>query len=639
MAQRLVSLSIIPGETVGYQGGNYLVKKILSVERVLLESAIGQTLITADIKDLTEPLDLESKPAVNQIREIVDVSDKDWKEAQRRFKIIQPVLQYPNDSEIIKETCKANKVSVPTLYRWLSRYRQTNTISSLVPEQRTGGKGKSRLEENVEAIIKGCIESIYLTKQRKSIRKVCLEVIQQCNNAGIQPPHSNTVRNRIISLSEEMTVQYRLGKSVARQKFEPQRGSFPGADYPLSVVQIDHTKLDIILVDDVHRNPIGRPWITLAIDIFSRTVLGFYISFDPPGALGVGMCLSHAILPKEIWLERNGIKTSWSCYGVMKTIHADNAKEFRGNMLQMACQEYGIDIDWRPVKTPHWGGHIERLLGTLLKEIHTLPGTTFSNTEARKHYNSEKKAALTLKELETWLTIYITDVYHKRVHATIGISPLQKWTEGILGKGEQKGIGLPRRILHERKLWLDFMPYVERSIQEYGVLIDYIHYYHDVLRRWVNSYESTGRKHKIRRKFIFKRDPRDISVIYFFDPDTKQYHDIPYRNTSFPPISIWEHREVVRKLGERQEPHYSEEEIFAAYAEMKAIEEKAVTKTAVTKRNRSKAKKEISQSKSIKNILPESDTPLVTSYSDITGVSLTEEDIEPFEDLEYGTLA
>jgi hypothetical protein len=36
------------------------------------------------------------------------------------------------------------------------------------------------------------------------------------------------------------------------------------------VVQIDHTLLDIILVDDLHRLSIGRPWITLAIDVFSR---------------------------------------------------------------------------------------------------------------------------------------------------------------------------------------------------------------------------------------------------------------------------------------------------------------------------------------------------------------------------------
>ena len=188
-------------------------------------------------------------------------------------------------------------------------------------------------------------------------------------------------------------------------------------------MQIDHTKLDIILVDDHHRRPIGRPWITLAIDVFSRMVAGFYVSFDPPGALATGLCLAHAILPKEQWLAKRDIEAEWPVWGFPKTLHMDNAKEFRGLMLQRACAEYGIDIDWRPVARPHFGGHIERLLGTASKEIHTLPGTTFSNPQQRGSYDSEGKAALTLSEFEAWLAVYVTQVYHQRKHSSLGMSP------------------------------------------------------------------------------------------------------------------------------------------------------------------------------------------------------------------------
>ena len=34
---------------------------------------------------------------------------------------------------------------------------------------------------------------------------------------------------------------------------------------------------------------------------------------------------------------------------------------------------------WRPPGTPHFGGHIERLIGTQMGAVHLLPGTTFSN--------------------------------------------------------------------------------------------------------------------------------------------------------------------------------------------------------------------------------------------------------------------
>lgn len=36
-----------------------------------------------------------------------------------------------------------------------------------------------------------------------------------------------------------------------------------GAERPLAAVQIDHTRVDVVAVDEETREPIGRPWITL----------------------------------------------------------------------------------------------------------------------------------------------------------------------------------------------------------------------------------------------------------------------------------------------------------------------------------------------------------------------------------------
>lgn len=69
---------------------------------------------------------------------------------------------------------------------------------------------------------------------------------------------------------------------------------------PLEVVQIDHTLADIILVDQVERKPLARPWLTLAIDVTTRVVLGAYVSFDAPSVLSIGLCLDHCVRPKSI---------------------------------------------------------------------------------------------------------------------------------------------------------------------------------------------------------------------------------------------------------------------------------------------------------------------------------------------------
>jgi putative transposase len=120
------------------------------------------------------------------------------------------------------------------------------------------------------------------------------------------------------------------------------------------------------------------------------------------------------------------------------------------------------------------------------------------------------------------------------------------------------------------------MPYVERSIQQYGVVIDGIHYYSDVLRRYINVPDLNNRHRK--RSFIFKRDPRDISLIYFYDPEVKQYSGVPYRDTSRPAMSIWELRKVARQLKEGRK-EINEALIFESYERMRVQEQEAVRKT------------------------------------------------------------
>ena len=435
----------------------------------------------------------------------------------------------------------------------------------------------------------------------------------ECHSKNITPPHENTIRNRIKSLSEEEVMKKRIGSKEAGYKFNPIKGRFPGADFPLSVVQIDHTRVDIILVDEYYRKPYKRPWLTLAIDVHSRMVVGFYLSFDAPGALGTGLCIAHSILPKEIWLEKIGLKAEWPCWGFMSTIHLDNAKEFRGNMLKMACKNYNINLEFRPIATPHFGGHIERLLKTFSQEIHNLQGTTFSSPELRKNYDSEGRASLTLPEFEKWLTLYITKVYHVKNHSSLNDSPINKWKEGIMGNKEQPGIGIIPRVYNERKLRLDFMPFEERTVQEYGVVIDHVTYYHDVLRKYIHS-----KTDNIKRKFIFRRDPRDISVVYFYDPELKEYFEIPYRDTSLPAISIWEFKDVLRTLKKNKAP-ISEKSIFETYREMDDIEKKAIRETTNRKRE-------------IKNLQNTNSFP--TSDENEFENKTESNDIKPFEEID-----
>jgi putative transposase len=361
-------------------------------------------------------------------------------------------------------------------------------------------------------------------------------------------------------------------------------------------------------------------------------VTGFYISMDPPGTLGTGLCISASVLPKDDLLIRHDVKGEWPSFGVMDTIYLDNAREFRGESLFRSCSEYGINIAWRPVARPEWGGHIERLIGTYVREIHNLPGTTFSNTKERKDYDSTGKACLTLGELEKWLVTFTVEVYHKRIHSSLGKSPFQKYKEGIFGENGTPGIGIPPKVHDPIRLKLDFLPTLDRTIQDYGVLIDHIYYYHDVLRRWINSTDPGSGKSRVKRKFVFKRDPRDISIIYFLDPDLKDYFMVPYRNITYPSMSIWEYNEIVKELNKEKKTNIQEEDIFAGYEKLKRIEIEAVDKTRLTKQVNMKAFKREEARRKRGMDKKEINNQVISTF---TSEDLDDEKPEPFENIDF----
>lgn len=611
---------LVPGCPVSWRDGDWILLDIPSIDRVLIKDSESGHM------ELVPATELRAKlPAGRGKQGLMTIPDEAWNEAWNRFEAIRPLVERENRKRTrqeIDEVADKFGKNRATVYRWIAKWHESKTVSALVRSGRSDN-GKSRLASDVETIIQAEIETFYLTRERPTVVELWERIALSCREKQLAPPNISTIRRRVDGLQDRLIVAKRHSFKEAREKYQPLRGSFPGADVPLAVYQIDHSPIDMCFVDEQYRQEIGRGYLTIVTDSCTRMLAGFCASLDPPGALSTGLALAHAILPKAQWLEERSIDAGWPVYGVPSKIYADNASEFRGTMLERACREYNIVMENRPKGLPNYGGHVERLFRTFMHRVQTLPGTTFSNVEERGEYDSQGRAVMTLAEFEHWFSIFVLKVYHQRPHRGIGrVPPIKYYEQFLLGTSTTIGIGLPEPIRDERKLRFDFMPYVERTIQEYGVVIDNIHYYADVLRPWIHARDPKNTK--LKRKFVFVRDPRDISEVYFLDPETKTYFAVPYRNITRPKISAWELNAILKRIASQPELQPDEDTIFQGLAEMARIERAAAEKSRsvrrTTQRRAGWRKNAVAAAR--------------TQFSEPVVATAWDEDVQPFDDIE-----
>ncbi len=490
---------------------------------------------------------------------VATLPDEAWAQARHRTEIIGPLAALEVvGHEAADEAAQALGLSRRQVYVLIRRARQgTGLVTDLTPGRSGGGKGKGRLPEPVERIIRELLQKRFLTKQKRSLAAFHREVVRACKTQKLPVPARNTVAQRIAGLHPAKIARSRGGQDAARP-LQGAGGIPPEVTMPLEQVQIDHTVIDLIVVDERDRQPIGRPYLTLAIDVFTRCVLGMVVTLEAPSAVSVGLCLAHAACDKRPWLEGLNVEMDWPMSGKPRLLYLDNAAEFKSEALRRGCEQHGIRLDYRPPGQPHYGGIVERIIGTAMQMIHDeLPGTTFSNPGQRGEYDSEKMATLTLRELERWLALAV-GTYHGSVHNGLLQPPAARWAEAV------ERVGVPAVVTRPTAFLVDFLPVIRRTLTRTGFVIDHIHYYADALKPWIARRERLP-------AFLIRRDPRDISRIWVLEPEGQHYLEIHYRTLSHPAVTLWEQRQALAKLRQLGREQVDESALFRMIGQMREI--------------------------------------------------------------------
>jgi putative transposase len=507
---------------------------------------------------------IERKLSKGTVTDLVTISDQDWHVACRRFNAIKSLAERPGRlARRVADIAKMFAVTERTVKRWLSVYRKDPDIVALVPRQKGQRHGTRRLKPESERLLGDVIDIWAARAERLPVSWIVEECNRRARAQRVQVPSRRAVAARLRDRGLESLAQQRFA-----QRSDPTLTLTPRTRQALAIMQIDHTLVDIMVVDEVLRKSMGRPWITVAFDIATRVVLGFALGLDPPSATSVGLALSMACLPKDRWLKERHLDIEWAPCGLPKMIHVDNGKEFHSLALTRGCERYGISLEYRPPGRPQFGGHIERYLGTLMRRIHGLPGTTYSNPTERGKYRSETRAIMTMAELERWIALEMAGRYHQRVHRGVHAIPAQLWAQSVRRKE-------PLPVTDPARFMLDFLPAESRRVGRNGFQINRIRYWDPVLSRLFPP----------RARILVRHDPRDLSHVYVPSPSNAEYLTIPYADLRRPPITQAELDRARTQLSAKGNAQPTEDLIFATTEAQRRLERAAASRSRRARRN------------------------------------------------------
>jgi len=567
----MTSQRLSSGARFQWHGVSYQITRLLPAGQVNLEDLMTGTISSVAMMDLVQALFddelhflADNKPGAS-VTTAQPACPPAWLAlseypaelvtiARYRLTVIEPLLKLAHrtradvshrvqsiraEQASSREASLHSAVSVAAVYRWLADYtRSGHDVRTLIPAVRErGGKDDSRLRPEINALVESVVQDKGRVQEKVTINDVHHELaVRVAEENQLRPSTDPLPLPSRTTVARRWTVSILNPTSSVDQpsRAKKQYAQTPYPEVPLERVEIDHTRADLVVIDDRDNLPLGRLTLTYCLDMTTRYPLGYYLGFEPPSYLTVMECLHHAILPKGDVRALYGTEHTWQAYGIPATLVIDNGKEFIGRDLEDACCLLGTVLQYTPVLTPQFKAGIERMFGSMNTLLfHTLPGTTFSNSVERGAYDSAQQACVYLSEVDKLMHLFVVDLYAERFHRGLNGIPARCWEEktkqgfapALPPGGQELAILLSRtdtRVVHPYGLEFASLRYNAEELL--------------TLRTRLN-----GQAAKI------KYHPADLSVLYVYDPFERQYLRVPALDQDYTQgLSLWKHR-VIRQ--------------------------------------------------------------------------------------------
>jgi putative transposase len=392
-------------------------------------------------------------------------------------------------------------ISTRTVFRWLARYRKAEAVygsgfPGLLPLAGKKGNYNSKLPESSRHLMEEFIVRDYETLKQKTRYACWIQLKVACESQGIHAPSYKTfclaVRRRPVV---EQTLK-RKGRRASYQ-VEPFYWSLDlktprHGDRPFEISHVDHTELDVECIAG-SAQVLGRPWMTLLTDAFSRRTLAFYITFDPPSYRSCMMVMRECV-------RRFG--------RFPQILVTDGGREFESTYFETLLARYECTKKTRPPSKARFGSTCERLFGIANSQlIHNLRGNTQITRNVRqvtKAVDPKGLATWRLAELHDKLSEYFYEVYDGINHPALGQSPREAFQIALASSGAR----IHRMVCYNEEFRILTLPTTvkgtARVMPSRGLKINHVYYWCEALRQVGGEIVPV------------RYDPFDIGIAYAF---------------------------------------------------------------------------------------------------------------------------
>lgn len=445
-------------------------------------------------------------------------------------------------------------VSASALYYWIRAW-EADGLRGLVD----GRKSKSvadfdRLDVRFKTMVEqelarfdGNVSAVSLSENR---RRIWARMAEEGIPRSVVPPGLG--EDYIKFMRKKMGRTPRANKSALVRRRSGYGSS--GLLHP-SHVCMDVTRADVLVVDEHSQRPTSVEIITV-LSVSTRVVLALRVVPRSATAVEAALAMYDAMRPFSMRVEGTSVD-DWRWAGLPTSlrlppqysnqapdlqgehwvpglrptsVRTDHGANFMSGHFLSTLREFGVGLLPSRVGAPTDNALVERWHETLQRGLQQLPGYKGRNAQQRGTSVASEEL-LSARHLERFLHRFIALDYHRSYH------------EGLVLPGLERGRFTPLEyfdtvmaatgvieVPQHPDLIYQFLPKVWLTPNGAGVEYRNLSYDGPALRGFRRV--ESGRFEKGTSRMPFHYDPRDLSRLWFRDPDTDRIEEIRWRGAA-----------------------------------------------------------------------------------------------------------